>query len=60
MLTTSLPGSARGSTVAAFSPDGSLLVVAGVDALNFSIRVFDAATLELRPSLGNHHSYIYL
>ena len=58
-LTASLPGSARGSTVAAFSPDGGLLAVAGADALNFSVRLFDAATLELRATLESHHDYIY-
>ena len=58
-LTASLPGSARGSTVAAFSPDGGLLAVAGADTLNFSICLFDAVTLELRATLESHHDYIY-
>merc|ERR1711904_743927 len=31
----------------------------GADALNFSVRLFDAATLELRATLESHHDYIY-
>ena len=58
-LAASLPGSARGSTVTSFSPDGALLAVAGAEALNFAVRIFDALSLELRATLESHHDYIY-